>query len=533
MSDRAVRLAGRANPGRNSTGGLLRASVGLTVSSLVVQLAISPTAYNLAAASCAAAASLVAFFYLFGRPSAMALHPLSSLGLLGLNVSTLSGALVYQSVVWTPLTAHLANPVRTFAYLGAFQLTLIASHLGYSHMRLLASVRSGLSSKVIARLGLFRPPTSLELWLLGLIGLGAIWFSSTTSIDYGDVGGKFTVGLLPLAYAPFLVPFLSYMGAARRLTLTKLWPVAVYGVALIAGGIIKNSRATIALALITPVLVFFLLYVSGALRPSARRFVAVALCVVSAVVVLGYATDFGTAMIMVRSQGSKAAGVDLLQLTLRQFNDRRAVQAFRQSINSPLTTDGYSEYYISNLLLARFITVKFDDNMLGYADLLSPGQREEIATVSWQKTVALLPTPVIQLLGLDVNKSDLEFSMGGAIYNAATGTRWGYYKVGSMAAHGLILFGPFFYLIVFLVAPIVFLTADAFTRSTENELRYAPFALIFIFSFWTMFNGDSLINIADFMFRTLPQSILIYAVLSKALSFLRPSFPGGRATRGE
>ena len=129
MSNTEMELAGVARPKRYSPRGLLWASVGLTVLSLVVQVAVSPAADNLAAAGCAAGASLVTFFYLFGHPSAMARHPLSALTLLGFSVSSSSGALIYQSIVWTPLAAQLANPGRTYAYLGLFQLTLVASHL--------------------------------------------------------------------------------------------------------------------------------------------------------------------------------------------------------------------------------------------------------------------------------------------------------------------------------------------------------------------------------------------------------------------
>lgn len=518
-----MRLTGAAGPTRNSTRGLLWASRGLTVASLVVQLAIAPTADNLAAASCAAAASLITFFYLFGRPSAMARHPLSSITLLGLNVSSLSGALVYQSAVLTPLTANLTNPVRTYAYLGLFQTTLIASHLVYSRAVWMSRVRNGLSSNVIGRLGLFRVPASRELWLLGVIGLGGMWIFHTGAPGFGDVGGKFAAGLMPLAYAPMLIPFLPYMGAARRRTSIGIWPIAAYVVVLIAAGLITNRRITFAEAFIILVLVLLLLHVSGALRVRTKYYIAAALCVIPAVVALGYISDLSTAMIMVRSQRSEVVGLDLLRLTLKQFNNGKAVQAYKQRyIDSP-TPGGYSEYYISNLIFARLITDKFDDNMLGYANLLSPSQRAEIVTVSRQKLVALLPTPAIELLGLDVHKADLEYSMGGAIFNTVTGTRRGYYKVGSITAHGLILFGPFFFLIVFLAAPIVFLTSDAFTRFAGNELRYAPFVLVFIFSFWTMFYGDSLINIMEFMLRGLPQAALIFAVLTKSLYVLFPS----------
>jgi hypothetical protein len=523
VSNTEMGVARRANPTRSTTRGLLWASVGLIVLSVVLQPAISPTADNLIAVCCAAAPSLITFFYLFGRPSAMIRYPLSSLTLLGFNVSSLGGALVYQSVVWTPLAAHLINPVRTFAYLGLFQITLVASHLVYTRFVIMSGARRALSSRVIARLGLFRLPTAPLLWLFGLVGLGAVWFSATSTVAYGDVGGKFVEGLIPFAYAPLLIPFLPYLRAARQRTRTSIWPVTGYVAVLIAVGIVRNSRSTFAGAFLTLGLLLLLMHVSGNLHISRRAFVAAAFCAIPAVVAVGYATDLSTAMIMARSQRTEVTGVNLLKLTLEQLAHPEAIQAYRQShlgSNPAPYSGGYSEYYISNPIFARLITVKFDDNVLHVAPLLTPGQRDDIAAVSLQKIAALLPTPAIRILGLDVDKAQLGFSVAGYIYNHDTGWMAGPYPTGSMTAYGLILFGPFLFVILFFAAPVVFLIADAFTHFTRNGLHYAPLALVLIYSFWSMFYGDSLIDILSFMLRSLPQTVLIYVVVSKFSSVL-------------
>ena len=112
--------------------------------------------------------------------------------------------------------------------------------------------------------------------------------------------------------------------------------------------------------------------------------------------------------------------------------------------------------------------------------------------------------------------------MGDAIHSRVSEVHLGSNELGSLVGHGIILFGPFFYLVVFLVAPITFLTADAFTRFEGDELRYAVFALVFVFPFWTLYHGDSLLDIVNFILRILPQTVLIYAVLSKSLSVLVP-----------
>lgn len=517
MSNRRARADGAGNPARNSTRGILKASVVLIVSSLVLQLAILPTEDNLAAASITAATSLVTFFYLFGRPSVMVRYPLSALGLLGLSVSSLSGPLVYQSVLLTPIAANLANPVRTFAYLGLVQVTLIASHVAYSQMTLLSRARSGISSKVLAPLGLFRVPGSLELLLLGYIGLGSMWLTAINISHFGDVGAKFTEGLMPLAYAPLLIPFAPYFGASRGRAVRKVWPLALYLVVLIAMGVVSNSRFTFAVGFFGLMLVVFLLYVSGALRVKTGVVLVAILCMVPALVAFGYLSDLSTAMVMVRHQRSGVTGIDLLRLTLEQFDDREAVRVYRQ-LNMLA-----EETYVANPIINRLITVNFDDNVFSYADRLSPSDREELTTITLQKIAGILPTPVIRLLGLNLNKEELAFSMGDAIHDRASGAHLGSNELGSLTGHGMILFGPFFYLVVFLVAPIIFLTVDAFTRLEGNELRYAVYALIFVFPFWTPFVGDSLVIVVGFMLRILPQTVLIYAVLSKSLSVLIPS----------
>ena len=251
--ENAASDSGHVGPGGNSlrshrdtTRPFLWGSVGLVLASLLLQPVISPTADNMIAVCCAAVPSLITFFYLFGRPSAMIRYPLSSLTLLGFNVSSLGGALVYQSVVWTPLAARLINPDRTFAYLGLFQITLVASHFVYTRFAIMSGARGALSSRVIAVLGLFRLPPAPLLWFFGLVGLGAIWFSATSTVAYGNVSGKFVEGLIPFAYAPLLIPFLPCLGAARRRTGTSIWPVMGYVAALIAVGIVRNSRSTFA-----------------------------------------------------------------------------------------------------------------------------------------------------------------------------------------------------------------------------------------------------------------------------------------------
>ena len=252
------------------------------------------------------------------------------------------------------------------------------------------------------------------------MGLGATWFSAVSSVDYGDFGGKFAFGLVPFAYAPLLIPFLPYLGAARRNTRGAIWQVAAYSVVLVAAALVRNSRGTFGEAFVTLVLLLLLLYVSGNLRLSRRALGAAVLFAMPAVVALGFLTDLSTAILMVRAQRTEVTGASLLELTLEQLGDTEAIQNYTQLSLAP-TPNGYSEYYISNPLLARLITVKFDDNLLQLVPLLTPNQREDISKTSLKQIAALLPTPAIRILGLDVDKRRLAFSMGAYMYDRGSG----------------------------------------------------------------------------------------------------------------
>lgn len=501
---------------------ILPVALAIVLLSLALQCVIQPSGENIASSAAAAFASIVTFTYLYGPSSVAESHPLSTLALLGFNVSSLSGALVYQSVTLTPLVENLAVPLKTFGYLALLQLVLLTSHAIYSRFPYLRSLARTLSSGVCAPLGLLDMPRSSQLWLLGMAGLAATWFGATTAVAYGDVVGKSVVALMLFAYAPFIIPFLNRTGtvASRRPALG--WSLVAFGLALVFVAMARNSRATFVMGLATPILVMYLGYISGALRLTRRAVFVVFVCLLTAVMVFGLLSDLATAMLLVRGQRSQVKGRELVELTWDQFTDRGGVRAYREygGVNGQT---GYNERYISNPIIARLVTVKFDDNMLRYEELLTPSQKDEVRRLSLEKAVATLPTPVLRMLGIDLDKSLLEYSMGDLIYSRVSSEGLGGYRVGSITAHGLIIFGPWFYLVVLIGAPIVFVVFDALARYADSGIRLAPFALIFAYSLWDAFEGDSGLQLFGLLVRGLPQSILLYIVVLKLTAILLPA----------
>jgi len=432
---------------------------------------------------------------------------------LGLNVSSQSGALIYQSLTWTPIEFNLFNPIQTFFYVGVMQLVLVLAHFFYTQSRLLFAIKGWFSSSVVKPLGLFSHPPSNMLWSMGFIGVMSIWFSATNNIEYGDAGGKFVVAFIPFAYGPYLIPFferLSNSASRCRNIYTK--QLIAYTLLVIIVALVKNSRGIFALAFMTVLLAFFLYWVIGSLSFTKRQLVNATLLFIPALLVFSILSDLADAMVIARVTRGEVKGLEFIEATLIALFDRESLAAYKQSALFSLSNQ-YNEIYISNPIVARLVTVKFDDNMLHFYKELPDGAAAELLTVTIGKFIALLPTPIINLFGLGINKTDLEFSIGDFIWYLFSGVGLGGYRTGSIIAHGLILFEWWFFVLILMLSPLLYAILDGFSYLHNKRIYFSPVILFASFTLFTLFNGDGLNNIASILLRALPQLIVLYFVL--------------------
>ena len=483
---------------------------------LCLQLLVQPTVRNFLAAFCASVSSWVTLAYLFGRQKAFVRYPLSSISIFGLNVSTQSGALLYQSFTLTPISFNLKTPAETFFLVGLLQLTLVLAHFFYCRSKLLALIRDRMAGRLLRSLGLFKAPTDGQLWVMGFVGMIALWFSLTSlrGAEFGDVGAKFLAGFVPFAYAPLLILF-------RRQILplgqkVSYLPFAAYLLVLILIGMGGNGRGVFAMAFLMIGLLFLLLYVTGQVKVEKRQFVRFVLIAIPAAFLMHVASDLAIAMAIVRAHSEGLFGWDLIHLTWDTFWDNHALAAYKNSLKY-LIFESYNETYISNPFFSRLVTVKFDDNMIHYAGMLGSEKANQLLNVSCEKFIAFLPTPLLHFLGYHVDKSNLEFSIGDYIYYLVSGGGLGGFRTGSITAYGIIVFGGFFYVLMFLLAPFIFMINDAFSRRTPRGLVVSPLMLMSLYQLFTLFNGDSLLDMVGYYLRGIPQLIFLYLLLQMIL----------------
>jgi hypothetical protein len=91
-------------------GRLIKASLmALATLALLAQMAIDSSVENIASACIVYASSMMVFLYL-SWSKALDTQPLSSFVVLGFCVTTQFGALLVQTIAWTPLVFSLYDP---------------------------------------------------------------------------------------------------------------------------------------------------------------------------------------------------------------------------------------------------------------------------------------------------------------------------------------------------------------------------------------------------------------------------------------
>lgn len=480
------------------------------------QMLIDFSGINVLCATIAAVASVVTFQFVL-RSAVVRAAPLPTLVVLGFNVATLSGALVAQTFSLRSLIFNLQVPVVTFAGCALFQASLLLALLWFARSGMPRGIARSISKTVVAPLGAFRHPMPVHLWLMGALGAGIQAWSSTVAytgtVEYGDAGFKFLMGFMYLAYAPFLIPMLgatSVKSNAGRGANSAL--LLGYLVLLVGIGMARNSRSAFALGIANLGLAMFLFVLLGQLTISQRVRRALAAGAITMLLLMPALSDLATAMVVVRGERTSISSIELISSTLDAFQDKAELEHYRK-MTSLVVAREYDETYLNNLFLSRFVQTKFFDNTLASETVRSGQHSGYFWGVTIDKILALLPTPMLRFMGLDVDKNNLAFSMGDAIASQTSGHFLGGYVTGSTLGHGLALMGGLIYLVAIPLFLVTFIALQSLTTLSHGLIVISPVMLLQLMSIFGLAAGDSLLDVVGLLMRGLIQSTILYALV--------------------
>src|ERR1700736_5171697 len=147
--------------------------ISVTILAVPLQVTIDPSVKNSASACIVAAASLCVLLYIFWS-AALETHPLSTFVLLGFCFTSQLGALLFQTVAWTPVSGSLYDPLHTFGVLAFYQGIALATHGIYRFFSVPKPQSVQLLRGLLSWAGLYRVPPSGALWFMGCVGLCTI-----------------------------------------------------------------------------------------------------------------------------------------------------------------------------------------------------------------------------------------------------------------------------------------------------------------------------------------------------------------------
>jgi len=478
---------------------------------LPVQFLIDPSVENIACTCTVFAASLVVLLYL-RETTALKFHPLSSFAILGFCMTSQLGALLVQTCALTSLTHSLSDPLYTFCTLALYQLIAVCAHAAYRFFSVRKATDVNLIRGVLDWAGVYRIPSCGTLWYMGCIGLPTFFLWA-----HEGVLAKLVNGFTFLVWAPFLIPFYSrefgdsYCNARlnRFLLVGYSAVIAVFGLALNARGIIFAGAVTIAL-----------LYLLAGMRSTApvtgRAVFRICALAVILVAIGGPMSDLATSMAIVRQVRGKVSATVMIRSTLHVWGQPSLIAAYRADQQVRSRYGAYDEYYIANPLLARFVETKFYDSSFHFARTLTTERaKQQLRDVSIKFAWAGLPTPVLNALGIPIDKDDLNYSMGDYLAYLSRGVPLGGRKTGNMFAQGIALFGPLFPFIYAAICIPLFGLLDLLTiRPVAGMATLSALGMLQIWEFFL--NGitfESLHSVFHLFLRYFAQTLAIYVLV--------------------
>lgn len=405
------------------------------------------------------------------------------------------------------ITYGLQLPYDTFGYeMLLFLVSSLAFFLACNPFKI---KKNNILQKTLYRLNFYKV-NPMVFWGIGIVGVvSRLATFQMGDAEFGDVSGKFLMKVNFLIYAPLCLFFPSLIKLPENKSKFKLW---CYFAIIIIINIASNSRRHI----IMPIATFFLLYFLYIVKENIQITTLISPFKIITILVfvifgLNFITDLSMAMLKTRAIRSDLSKKELFDKTiqvLQNESEMETLRAITKQKTGKLKTynRGWNEAYLDNFMLNRYANIRITDQTLYYAHKMGFASKKMQDNLA-KKLLAILPTPVLKPLGIDLDKSEVNFSRGDYLYKQRRYS----FVVTSHVGDGLATFGHLYFLIQFVFSFLVFKLLNTFVFFTKNGFIYAPFALFNVFTFLGMFrNANGIYDDIGYCLRGYIESVFIY-----------------------
>lgn len=449
----------------------------------------------------------------------------SSFMVLGFVSSQFYFALIFTTLEGKAITYNLELPELVFLHSSLCMLVLVVTHSTY---RYLTRFSLGKSAPILERLGAFTPPSALQVWIMGVIGMAASFYVYFSAPDVGrELTGassdKLIQGLVPFSYAPFFI-ILSRLYGGNGKTHKGFYPMIIfYSILLFAISIARNSRGAFIVGLTSPAFAYFLGLALGTFQT--KIFTARNLVVAGVIgwLMLGPFTDLGTAMLIVRGSRTDLSPGELISETIDTMGDTKAIEQRKKDDTDASADFDWDERYLDNLFAARFANIKFNDSNLITAQKVGTYD-PDMQQFSIDQLLAAFPDPIVKFFNFDIDKKEvLALSFGDFQYilSGGHGTPFSF-RVGHIAGVGMTTFGWWYLALFGLISIPVFYLNDKLINNKSiidddgnrvSRLRISFCGILLVTHFFQFFLMESVVHGVVYIIRGWLQMILLYVLI--------------------
>jgi hypothetical protein len=480
---------------------------------MAIQIVVSSTPINMLCALLAASTGWLLLWDSF-RNERWQAFPLSSFVLLGIAIVKSLGPLYFTALEGRAVIYNLAVPIRVFGHLTLVSLVAISSHWIYRQWSGLTAMRQGLARVLAGPLAVHQPLSRgavLLLFVLGCAGWGAAPFFDPAGD--GPLAVKIAEGFTLLGSSIVLLvtrPLVKPHGLPPKPLDLQLLGIGMAG--LLALSFAVNTRSTFAVPLLTLTLALILEAMFGLIKVTFRAVLAVVLALV---LVMPFLTDLATTIVVAREYRGTVEPAELVSLTLEQLSRSEELNERRQE-DQEAGTNSWDEVYLSNVFLARFCNLKFDDNALALERDLPPSGRDFFRAYNLERLYATAPRYLLNLFGVD-NDEKLTInsrSFGDELYALTTGKAYarGGFRTGHFIGSDLAVFGWWYLLLLALFLVPFYALVDGLQARSSGSILLNPLVITQLVPLLTLSNAESLAGLLQLVLRGIPQVVLTFTV---------------------
>lgn len=423
-----------------------------------------------------------------------------------------------------PVSYGMEMPIKTF-YLETilYIVSCLAFYFATRNNR-----ENNILKRYLDRFGFYNKGNAVVFWIMGISGciIRLITFSMG-DIETGNVVGKLLLEMVNFIYVPVILFFPCFYkkDSAKKVNFKKaiVW---IYILFISIINLAANSRNSIMIPFATIILLYILylcvynISLSKILKP-ANIIIAIIL-VVGVTKLLNVTSD---AILSTRNIREDISFVELIEVTYSNIINSNSQSKIKDLSEPTSYSQGWTETYIDNDFLNRYANMRITDQTLYLGEILGNTRMSIMRKDFFNRVICILPQPVIDKIGLEINKNDYISSRGDALYvysGLGKSYSWGGYRVTSHLGDGLATFGYLYFIFQYIMFFIIFKLLNSFSYYHKEEgIKYSIYGLLSLYTCLGMFrNANGIMGDVGFILRGYWEEIIIFIVVFNIARFI-------------